>query len=43
VPATVFGLRIAQEVINEREEWKADDMPLDADWLGLRWQAVHLA
>ncbi len=34
VPATVFGLRIAQEVINEREEWKADDMPLDADWLG---------
>lgn len=33
VPATVFGLRIAQEVINEREEWKAEDVPLDADWL----------
>ena len=33
VPATVFGLRIAQEVINEREEWKAGDVPLDAEWL----------
>lgn len=33
VPATVFGLRIAQEVINEREEWKAGDVPLDAAWL----------
>jgi len=33
VPATVFGLRIAQEVINEREEWKSDDVPLDVDWL----------
>ena len=33
VPATVFGLRIAQEVINEREEWRAGDVPLDAEWL----------
>ena len=33
VPATVFGLRIAQEVINEREEWQASDVPLDAAWL----------
>jgi 4-carboxymuconolactone decarboxylase len=33
VPATVFGLRVAQEVINEREEWRADDVPLHVDWL----------
>lgn len=33
VPATVFGLRIAQEVINEREEWKSGDIPVDANWL----------
>lgn len=33
VPATVSGLRIAQDVINEREEWKTDDVPLDVDWL----------
>ncbi len=33
VPATVSGLRIAQEVINEREEWKSDDVPLDVEWL----------
>ena len=33
VPATVFGLRIAQDVINEREEWKAEDTPLDTEWL----------
>jgi 4-carboxymuconolactone decarboxylase len=33
VPATVSGLRIAQEVINEREEWKTDDVPLDVNWL----------
>ena len=33
VPATVFGLRIAQEVINEREEWKSGDVPVDAEWL----------
>ena len=33
VPATVFGLRIAQEVINEREEWKSGDVPLDVEWL----------
>jgi 4-carboxymuconolactone decarboxylase len=33
IPATVFGLRIAQDVINEREEWKAQDVPLDTHWL----------
>ena len=33
VPATVFGLRIAQEVINERAEWRAEDVPLASDWL----------
>lgn len=33
VPATVFGLRIAQEVIDEREEWKDGDVPLDTEWL----------
>lgn len=33
VPATVSGLRIAQEVINEREEWKSDDVPLNVAWL----------
>ena len=33
VPATVSGLRIAQEVINEREEWKSADVPLNVDWL----------
>ena len=33
VPATVSGLRIAQDVINEREEWKSDDVPLNVDWL----------
>ena len=33
VPATVFGLRIAQEVIDEREEWKARDVLLDVQWL----------
>ena len=33
VPATVSGLRIAQEVISEREEWKSDDVPLDVEWL----------
>ena len=33
VPATVFGLRIAQEVIDEREEWKSGDVPLDIEWL----------
>ncbi len=33
VPATVFGLRIAQDVINEREEWKLADVPLDVEWL----------
>ncbi len=29
IPATVFGLTKAQEIINEREEWKAQDAPLD--------------
>ncbi len=33
LPATAFGLRVAQEVIDEREEWKADDLPLDVAWL----------
>lgn len=33
VPATVSGLRIAQEVINEREEWKLDDVSLDVHWI----------
>ena len=33
IPATVFGLLVAQQVINEREEWKAQDVPLEADWL----------
>lgn len=33
VPASVFALLRAQEVIDEREEWKAQDKPLDAPWL----------
>ena len=33
VPATVFGLRVAQEVIDEQEEWRAADVPPDGDWL----------
>ncbi len=33
VPATVFGLRVAQEVIDEREEWRSEDVPLDVEWL----------
>ena len=33
VPATVSGLRIAQQVINEREEWRAADVPMNVDWL----------
>ena len=33
IPATVFALRIAQEVINERMEWKMQDVPLDSEWL----------
>jgi len=33
VPATVSGLRIAQQVIDEREEWKSDDVPLNVSWL----------
>jgi len=33
IPATVFGLLKAQEIINEREEWKAQDVPLEAPWL----------
>ena len=33
VPATVFGLRVAQEVINEREEWRSEDVPLNVEWL----------
>ncbi len=33
IPATVHGLLQAQTVINERDEWKAADVPLAADWL----------
>ncbi len=33
IPATVHGLLQAQEVINQRDEWKAGDVPLEADWL----------
>ena len=33
VPNTVFSFRILQEVINERKEWQAMDVPVDAPWL----------
>lgn len=33
IPPTVFALLMLQEVINEREEWKALDVPLEAPWL----------
>ena len=33
IPTTVHGLLQAQRVINEREEWKAADIPLENDWL----------
>jgi 4-carboxymuconolactone decarboxylase len=33
VPATVFGMRQAQKVIDEKPEWKALDVPLEPDWL----------
>jgi len=33
IPATVHGLLRAQQVINEREEWRAADVSMDADWL----------
>ncbi len=33
IPATVNGLLQAQEIITEREEWQAADIPLAADWL----------
>lgn len=33
VPASVFALARCQEVIDEREEWKALDKPLDHAWL----------
>lgn len=33
IPATVHGLLQAQTVINERDEWKAADIPVEADWL----------
>ena len=33
IPATVHGLLQAQQVINERDEWKSGDVPLEADWL----------
>jgi len=33
VPASVFALLMAQQVIDERDEWKAQDKPLDIPWL----------
>ena len=33
IPATVHGLLQAQAVINQREEWKAADIPLETGWL----------
>ena len=33
IPATVHGLLQAQTVINERDDWKAADVPVEADWL----------
>ena len=33
IPSTVYGLLQAQQVINEREEWRAADVSIDADWL----------
>ena len=33
IPATVYGLLQAQQVIDEREEWRAADVSTDADWL----------
>ncbi|MFQ6030604.1 MAG: carboxymuconolactone decarboxylase family protein, partial [Dehalococcoidia bacterium] len=41
IPATVFGLRVAQEVINQREEWKAQDVPLNTDWLASMEEMVQ--
>ena len=32
-PNTVIAFRVLQEIINEREEWKAMDVPVDAPWL----------
>ena len=33
IPSAVYGLIQAQQVINEREEWRAADVSMDADWL----------
>ena len=33
IPNTVFAFRMLQEVINEKDEWKAADVPVDAPWL----------
>jgi len=33
VPNTVFSFRVLQEVINERKEWQALDVPVDVPWL----------
>ncbi|MCZ6788439.1 MAG: carboxymuconolactone decarboxylase family protein [Chloroflexi bacterium] len=33
IPTTVWGLLQAQKVIDERQEWKDADVPIDADWL----------
>ena len=48
VPATVFGLQVAQEVINEREEWRAGDVPLEVEWIEsladkLKWGSLLLS
>jgi 4-carboxymuconolactone decarboxylase len=33
VPASVFALLMTDKVVNERDEWKAQDKPLDLPWL----------
>ena len=33
IPATVHGLLQSQQVINEREDWQAADVPLEHEWL----------
>ena len=41
VPASVFALLRAQEVIDEREEWKVEDLPVDAPWLATLEEKVR--
>ncbi len=33
IPTTVYGLIQARNVINERQEWRDADIPMEADWL----------